>query len=59
MRPAANPDDGTHGEADAFVAELSRIQSEVREVGRHLDRIEAEMRHALNDLARERFEEYR
>ena len=59
MRPLVNSPDGAHGEADAFVAELSRLQSEVREVGQQVDRIEAEMRHALNDLARERFEEYR
>jgi anion-transporting ArsA/GET3 family ATPase len=59
MGPIVISTDGAHDEADAFVAELSRLQSEVREVGQQLDRIEAEMRHVLNDAARERFEEYR
>ena len=59
MRPVVSTPDGTHDQADAFVAELGRLQSEVREVERRLDRIEVEMHHALNELARERFWEYR
>lgn len=43
-------------EAEAFLGALSRLQREVEAVNRELDRIEAELRNALNDLARERFE---
>jgi hypothetical protein len=42
--------------AEAFGAELQRLEREVSEVNRQLDRLEAEMRMTLNDLARERFE---
>lgn len=59
MRPVVSTPDSTHDQAEAFVAELGRLQSEVREVERQLDRIEAELHRALNELARERFWEYR
>lgn len=58
MHPIVSSTDSAHDEADVFVVELSRLQTELRQVGQQLDRIEAEMRHALNDVAR-RFEEYR
>lgn len=59
MQPLVSSTDDEHGEADAFTAELVRLQSEVREVNQQLDQLEAEVLHALNDLALERFEEYR
>lgn len=40
----------------AFLNELNRLHEEVRHLTRSLDRIEVEMRQALSDLARERFE---
>jgi hypothetical protein len=42
--------------AEAFAAELARLEREVREVNRQLDRIEADMLLALSELTRERFE---
>jgi predicted nuclease with TOPRIM domain len=59
MRLIVRSSNGAHNEADALVAELSRLQGEVREVGQQLDRLEAEMWQALNDVANDRFEEYR
>jgi hypothetical protein len=58
MRPIVRSYDGAHDEADALVAELSRLQGEAREVGQQLDRLETEMWQALNDVANDRFEEY-
>jgi hypothetical protein len=52
--PADRPDD-----VIAFIAELIRLQSEVRKVGQELDRVEFEMRQALVAQQRDRFEEYR
>jgi hypothetical protein len=46
-------------EEDALVAELDRLMRELRQVGHELDRIEAQVRRAANDAARERYEEYR
>jgi hypothetical protein len=43
--------------ADAVVKELARLDLEVRELNRQLDRVEAEMWRALNELAREGFEQ--
>jgi hypothetical protein len=45
--------------ADAFVVELERLLREVRQLGQQLDRIEEQVRGAVNDAARELFEEYR
>lgn len=46
-------------EAVAFLTELTRLQGEVDELSRHLERIESEMRQVLDAVACERFEEYR
>jgi hypothetical protein len=59
MRAVVRSFGGASEGAVAFLARLIRLQNEVREVGQQLDRIEAEMRHALNSVARERYEEYR
>lgn len=49
--------EGDRDDAVAFLAQLIRLQSEVHELGHELDRIEEEIRQAVNDLARERFED--
>jgi hypothetical protein len=59
MRTLARPAECAHEEAVAFLAELVRLESRVREVNQQLDRVEAELQHALGELARERFEGYR
>lgn len=59
MQPLVSSADDEPGEAAAFTAELVRLQSEVREVNKQLDRLEAEVWQVLNDLSLERFEEYR
>jgi hypothetical protein len=46
-----------HAEAVAFLGQLIRLQREMREVGRRLDRIESEMHDALNEFNRARVEE--
>jgi hypothetical protein len=56
MCPLVSPADPARGEAVAFLAELVRLESRVSEVNQQLDRVEAELRRSLNDLARERFE---
>lgn len=43
----------------AFVAQLIRLQGQVNQMNRQLDRIEHEMRAAISELGRQRFEEYR
>lgn len=58
MRPIVVPDTARR-EADAFEAELTRFEGEIREVNQRLDHLEEEALQALNDLALERFEEYR
>jgi hypothetical protein len=58
MRPIVVPD-AVHREADAFDAELTRLEGEIRKVNQRLDRLEEEALQALNDLALERFEENR
>ncbi|MCA1702899.1 MAG: hypothetical protein LC808_06350 [Actinobacteria bacterium] len=47
-----------HQYGEAFVAELSRLEREVNQVNQQLDRLEVELRRALGELARERFEGY-
>ena len=59
MRPLAGPADRTYEEAVAFITELMRLEGQVKEVNQQLDRVEAELQQALNELARERFEECR
>ncbi len=59
MRSIATSPNGALGKANAFVAELTRLESKVREVNQQLERLEAEVLHALGELAQERFEEYR
>jgi hypothetical protein len=49
------PDEG----GEAFEAELSRLELEIKQVNRQLDRLEGELHNTLSDLARERFEGYR
>jgi len=58
MYPSRTPD-RVHDKAVAFIVEVMRLESEVREVSQQLDRVESELRQALNDLARQRFEECR
>ena len=40
----------------AFLAELTRLQRQVRQLERQLDALEAGVRRALNDLTREVYE---
>jgi hypothetical protein len=56
---AERVDERPRDDAVAFLAELIRLQREVHQVGQQLDRIEAEMRQAINELDCERFKEYR
>jgi prefoldin subunit 5 len=42
---------------DRVAAELSRLERQIRALNRQLDRIEEEMWRALNELAREGFEQ--
>jgi hypothetical protein len=57
VQPLDGIREGDRSDAVAFITELIRLQSEVGELSRQLDRIEAEMRQALCDAARDRFEE--
>jgi predicted nuclease with TOPRIM domain len=59
MAAAASSLEPSQGGGDAFEAELTRLEGEIREVNQRLDRLEEEALHALNDLALECFEEYR
>jgi uncharacterized coiled-coil DUF342 family protein len=59
MYPLVSPADHGRDEAVAFLAELVRLESKVREVNQQLDRVEAELQDALGELARVRFEGYR
>lgn len=59
MQSLADAADSTPDDAVAFIAQLIRLQRQVREISRQLDRIEVEMHEALNDASRERFEGYR
>jgi hypothetical protein len=51
----ASSTDAAHGTV-AFLAELIRLQRRVHLLDRQLDALEAGMRRALNDLAREVYE---
>jgi hypothetical protein len=51
--------DQVPGEPVAFIAEVMRLAGKVSEVSRQIDRVESELRQALNELARARFEECR
>lgn len=44
--------------AVAFIAEMIRLQRNVREIGRQLDRVEVEMHKAFNEIDRLRFQEH-
>ncbi len=46
-------------QAVAFIAQLIRLQRRVSQMNRQLDRVEYEMRAGINELGRQRFEEYR
>jgi len=56
-RAFVEPEPRPGAEAVAFLAQLIRLQREVRDVGRRLDRIESEMHEALNAFSRARFGE--
>ena len=43
----------------AFIAELSRLRNELRDLNARLDGIEAEIRQVLNDILRDRLDGYR
>jgi hypothetical protein len=43
---------------EAFMAELARLQREVRDLNGQLDRIEADLRRVLDDHIRERYTNY-
>jgi hypothetical protein len=51
--------DRPRDDAIAFIAEVIRLQRAVWEISRQVDRLEVEMRQALIELDRERFEEQR
>jgi hypothetical protein len=57
-RASVGPEPHPGAEAVAFLAQLIRLQREVRDVDRRLDRIESEMHEALNPFNRARVEEY-
>jgi hypothetical protein len=59
MRPQASPSDRMHDKAVAFIAEVMRLENKVRDVSRQVDRVESELRQALSELTRDRFEECR
>ena len=44
---------------ETFLTEVRRLRREVREVGHQLDRVEADMRKALDHLLREQHDAYR
>jgi len=58
MLPRIGSTAGSRTDAIALIAELIRLQHQVRKVGQELDRIESEMRQAL-ERQRDRFEEQR
>ena len=45
--------------AVAFIAQVIRLQRQVTQMNRQLDRIDYEMRTTINELGRQRLEEYR
>jgi hypothetical protein len=57
-RTFLEPEPHPRAEAVAFLAQLIRLQRDMRDVGRRLDRIESEMHQALNEFNRARVEEY-
>lgn len=59
MRPILRSAGGAHDAAEAFEAELTRLEGEIKEANQRLDRLEAEALQALIDLSHERFEGYR
>lgn len=59
MRASVDPTATSQESATAFIAELDRLQDEVRAVERQIERVEAELRRVLHELARERYWEYR
>lgn len=59
MQPPIDSATGLRTDATVFIAELIRLQREVRKVGQELDRIESEMRRALAARQHDRVEEYR
>ncbi len=46
-------------QAAAFIAQLIRLQRQVNQMNRQLDKIEHDMRTAIKELGRQRSEEYR
>lgn len=45
--------------SDAFLAEISRLRREVRDLEEQLDRLERDMRRVVDELRRYRLERYR
>jgi hypothetical protein len=58
MLPRIDSTTSSRTDGIAFIAELIRLQRQVRRVGQELNRIEFEMRQAL-ERQRDRFEEHR
>jgi hypothetical protein len=56
MQPLGRSIDHPQGDAVAFIAQLIRFQRRVCRLSQQLDRLEAEMRQSLRELARERYE---
>jgi len=59
MHPLATKTKAERRHAVAFLAQLIRLQRQVNELGRQLERVEYEMHSAVNELGRQRFEAYR
>lgn len=57
-RAFVEPEPPPRAEAVAFLAQLIRLQRDLRDLDLRLDRIESEMHQALNAFNRARVEEY-
>jgi hypothetical protein len=43
-------------DGEAFIAELTRLRNELRDVGSRLDEVETDLRRVLDDIFRDRWE---
>jgi hypothetical protein len=59
MQPPVRLAGAPRRDAVAFLAELMRLQREVADIARQVERVEAELRESVSGLERARFEEYR
>jgi hypothetical protein len=59
MQPHVSLAGAARRDGVAFLAELVRLQRELADIARQVERVEAELRDSLNGLDRARFEEYR